>query len=165
MCKSENGRRSVTWLGDKVLSWPKVLSDGPEVTKQPGGPVVAQPEVHKASQLKGSLVKPNFLQVESDAQASWVVGESSSGKSGGDLEPPVSAMGPELDRGASTLTGDPVHVVSVVSPSAKATGAPETAKTGVIGEEIQSPMAGDFNRGRLTRPRGFGKEFLSPQWH
>ena len=93
------------------------------------------------------------------------MGESLNGRRGGDPEPPVLAMGPELDRGASTLTGDPVHVVSVVSPSAKATGAPETAKTGVIGEEIQSPMAGDFNRGRLTRPRGFGKEFLLPQWH
>ena len=67
VCKSENGRRSVTWLGDKVLSWPKVLSDEPDIIKQPGGPVVAQPEVQKVSQLKGSLVKPNFLQVESDA--------------------------------------------------------------------------------------------------
>ena len=114
---------------------------------------------------KGSLVKPNFLQVESDAQASWVVGESSNGRRGGDPEPPVLAMGPEMDRGASTLTGDPVQVVMVVSPSAKAMGATVTAEPGFIGEEIQSPMAGDFTGGRLTRPRGSGKEILSPQWN
>ena len=164
VCKPENGRRSVTWLGDKVLSWPKVLSDGPEVTKQLGGPVVAQPEVQMFSQLKGSLVKPNVLQVQSNAQASWVVGESSSRRSG-DPEPPVLATVPELGRGASTLTGDLVHVVSVVSPSAKALGATDTAELRFIGEEIQFPMAEEFSGGRLTRPRGSGKVFLSPQWY
>ena len=49
----------MTWLGDKELSWPKVLSDGPEVTKQTGGLVKAQPVVQVYSQKKGSLVKPN----------------------------------------------------------------------------------------------------------
>ena len=112
------------------------------------------------SQLKSSLVKPKVLQVESDAQASWVVGESLSERRSGDLEPPMLATGPELDRGASTLTGDPVHVVSVVSPSAKELGATETAKPRFIREEIQSPMAGEFSRGRLTRPRGLGRSFF-----
>ena len=94
-----------------------------------------------------------------------MVGESSRGRWGGDLELPVLVMVSELERGAFDLTVDPVHVVSVVSPSIKAVGATEIAKPGFIEEEIQTPMVGEFSGGRSTRPRGPGKVVSSPQWH
>ena len=163
VCKPEGGRRSVTWLGAKEFSWPKVLSDGPEVTKQTGGLVEAQPGVLVTSQKKGSLVKPNLFQVKSDAQSSWVVGESLRGRSG-DSESLVRAAMPELELCASALNADPVHVVSVVSPSVslegdnpdEAVSATEAPTGGFIGEvatsrgmgvEIQSPMAGISEEG------------------
>ena len=37
VCKPEGGRRVVTCLGAKEISWPKDLSGGPKVTKQTGG--------------------------------------------------------------------------------------------------------------------------------
>nr|POE84591.1 hypothetical protein CFP56_72980 [Quercus suber] len=63
-------------------------------------------------------------------------GESSSMRRGGDPKPSVLATELELDRGASTLTIEPVHIVSVVSPSTRALGVTKSAKLGFIGKEI-----------------------------
>lgn len=59
--KPEGGRGVVTCLDPKEISWPKVLSGGPEVPKLSGGLVKAQPVVQVPSFKKGSLVKPNFF--------------------------------------------------------------------------------------------------------
>ena len=79
-CKPERGKHVATYLSSQEISYPKDFSGGPEVTKQKGGLHEAQPMVH-VSHKKGSLVKPRFLQVKSDAQSTWVIGESSSGRS------------------------------------------------------------------------------------
>ena len=84
LCKPEGGRRVVTCLGAKEISWPKDLSGGLEVTKQTGGLVEAQLVVQVPSHEKGSLVKPSLLQVKSDAQSTCVRGESSRGNMSGD---------------------------------------------------------------------------------
>ena len=77
--KPEGGRRIVSYLGAKEISWPKDISGGPEVTKQSGGLEEAQPVVLVPSLKKGSLVKPRFLHVKSVAQTTGVIGESSRG--------------------------------------------------------------------------------------
>ena len=58
----------MTCLDPKKISWLKVLSGGPEVLKLIGRLVEAQPMVQTPSFKKGSLVKPSFFQVKSDAQ-------------------------------------------------------------------------------------------------
>ena len=45
-----------------------------------------------SSLKKGSLVKPSFLQVKSDAQSTWVIGESLRGIMCGDSELSESAV-------------------------------------------------------------------------
>ena len=90
VCKSEGGKRIVTNLGAKDVSWPKVSSGGPgakdvswpkassggpEILTQSGGPVKAQPVVSSLA-LKGTLVNPG--KASFDGQSSWARGESSS---------------------------------------------------------------------------------------
>ena len=70
------------------------------------------------SHKKGSLVKPSLLQVESEAQSTWVLGESSSGGGCGDFESPECAAVPDLVPNA-----DPVVGASVVSLSGWLEGA------------------------------------------
>ena len=108
VCKPEGGRHIVTCLGVKEFSWPKDLSGGLEVTKQTVGLDEAQPMVQVPSHKKGSLVKPNFLQVKSDAQSTWVIGESSRGNMCGDSESPESAA-THLELSASALNVDLVR--------------------------------------------------------
>ena len=150
--------------------------DGLEVTKQTGGLVGAQPMVLVTSQKKGSLVKPNLFQVKSNAQSSWVVGESSRGRSG-DSELSVRAAVSELELCAFALNADPVHVILVVSPlfslegdnpdeAVSATEAPtcgfikEAASSKGMVVEIQSPMAGISKEGCWQGRRGLGRLFL-----
>ena len=64
------------------------------------------------SHKKGSLVKPSLLQVESNAQSTWVLGESSSGGGCGDFESLECAAVLDLVPNA-----DPVLGASVVSLS------------------------------------------------
>ena len=100
----------MTCLDPKEISWPKVLSGGPEIPKLTGGLVEAQPVVQVSSFKKGSLVKPSFFQVNSDAQSMQVIGESSRGILCGESESPESAD-------ASALNVDQVCGAPVVSPS------------------------------------------------
>ena len=138
VCKPEGGRRVVTCLGAKEISWPKDLSGGPEVTKQTGGLDEAQPVVQVPSHKKGNLVKPSFLHAKSDAQSTWVIGESSRGKMNGDSESPESVAVPDLELSASTLNVDPVHGALVVSLSVSLEGAnPDVA--------INATMASKFH--------------------
>ena len=58
------------------------------------------------SPKKGSLVKPSLLQVESDAQSTWVLGESVSDGGCGDFESPECAAVSDLVHNASTLNAD-----------------------------------------------------------
>ena len=67
---------------------------------------------------KGSLVKPSLLQVESDAQSTWVLSESSSGGGCGDFESLECAVVLDLVPNA-----DPVLGASVVSLSGWLEGA------------------------------------------
>nr|POF11697.1 hypothetical protein CFP56_73698 [Quercus suber] len=106
----------------REISWPKDFSGGPEVTKQKGGLDEAQPVVH-VSHKKGSLVKPSFLQVKSDAQSTWVLGESSSGVGCGDFESPECAAMPDLVLNASALNANPVLGALVASPFGSLEGA------------------------------------------
>ncbi|KAF3970804.1 hypothetical protein CMV_005533 [Castanea mollissima] len=116
VCKPEGGRRIVTCMDAKEISWPKDLSVGPEVTKQKGGLDEAQPAVQVPSLKKGSLVKPIFLQVKSNGQSTWVLGESSRGNLSGDSESPESAAVLDLELYDFALNVDPAHGASVVSP-------------------------------------------------
>ena len=163
----------MTCLGAKEISWPKDLTGGPEVTKQTGGLDEAQPVVQVPSHKKGNLVKPSFLHVKSDAQSTWVIGESSRGKMNGDSESPESAAVSDLELSASALNVDPIHGALVVSLSVSLEGAnPDVAvsatvasKFGFIGKVIyrgtrvenETPMVVDFNVGMLARPMGLGK--------
>ena len=163
----------MTCLGAKEISWPKDLSGGPEVTKQTGRLDEAQPVVQVPSYKKGNLVKPSFLHVKSDAQSTWVIGESSKGKMNGDSESPESAAVPDLELSASALNVDPVHGALVVSLSINLEGAnPDVAvsatvasKFGFIGKVIyrgtrvenETPMFVDFSVGMLARPTGTRK--------
>ena len=74
----EGGKHSVTYLDAKDFSWPKDVSGGPDVINLFGGLAQAQP-VDNVSPLKGILVKPVGLKDPFEGQASWAVGESSSG--------------------------------------------------------------------------------------
>ena len=56
MCKPEGGKHSVTCIGTKEFSWPKVSSGGPKLINQSGGLVKAQP-VETVFSLKGNMVK------------------------------------------------------------------------------------------------------------
>ena len=56
VCKSEGGKRSVTYLDAKNFRWPKEVSGKPEIFKHSGGLAQAQP-VDSLSPLKGNLVK------------------------------------------------------------------------------------------------------------
>ena len=123
VCKPEGGRRVVSYLGAKEISWTKNFSGGPEASKQIGGLVEAQPVVQVPSIKKGNLVKPSFLQVKSNAQSTWVIGESSRGILCGDSESPKSAAVLDLVLNASTLNIDSVHGATVASPSAILEGA------------------------------------------
>ena len=63
-----------------------------------------------SSLKKGSLVKPSFLQVKSDAQSTWVIGESLRGIMCGDSELSESAVVLDLVLSAFALNVDLVHV-------------------------------------------------------
>ena len=122
----------MTYLGVKEISWPKDFSGGLEVTKQTVGLDEAQPMVQVPSHKKGSLVKPNFLQVKSDAQSTWVIGESSRGNMCGDSESPESAA-THLELSASALNVDLVHGASVASSSVSLEGAnPDVAVSATV---------------------------------
>ena len=62
VCKSEGGKRSVTYLDAKSFSWPKEASGRSDILKHSGGLAQAQP-VDSLSPLKGNLVKPVALKV------------------------------------------------------------------------------------------------------
>jgi len=55
VCKPGGGRRVVSYLGAKEISWTKNFSGGLEVSKQTGGLVEAQPVVQVPSLKKGNL--------------------------------------------------------------------------------------------------------------
>ena len=78
VCKSEEGKCSVTYLDAKNPRWPKEVSGKPEIFKHSGGLAQVQP-VDSLSPLKGNLVKPVALKVSFEGQASWAIGESSRG--------------------------------------------------------------------------------------
>ena len=63
-----------------------------------------------SSLKKGSLVKPSFLQVKSDAQSTRVIGESLRGIMCGDSELSESAVVLDLVLSAFALNVDLVHV-------------------------------------------------------
>ena len=56
MCKLVGGRRIVTVLSVKEISWPKVVGGGLVVAKLKGGLDEAQPIVQAPSSKKGRLV-------------------------------------------------------------------------------------------------------------
>ena len=62
VCKSEEGKRFVTYLDAKNPKWPKEVSGRPEIFKHYGGLAQVQP-VDSLSPLKGNLVKPVALKV------------------------------------------------------------------------------------------------------
>ena len=57
VCKPKGRKHSVTCMGKKDFSWPKVLSGGPEIVKQSDGLVKAH-SVETILPLKGNFVKP-----------------------------------------------------------------------------------------------------------
>nr|POE85780.1 putative atp synthase 24 kda subunit, mitochondrial [Quercus suber] len=116
VCKPEGGRRVVTCLSAKEISWPKDFSGGLEITNLTVGLDEAQPVVQVPSLKKGSLVKPSAFQVNSDAQSMWALGESLRGILCGASESPVSTVVPVLNV-------DSARGVSVVSPSIRLEGA------------------------------------------
>ena len=105
----------MTYLGAKEFKWPKVLSGEPEITKQSDGVVKAQLVAIVSSLSEGTLVKPNSFKGCSVGQSSWVIGESSRGRTMGDSRSPVIAVVPESKVCASAPNGDPIQVASVVS--------------------------------------------------
>ena len=89
--------------------------------------------VQVPSHKKGSFVKPNFLQVKSDAQSTWVIGESSRGNMCGDSKSPESTAVLDLELSASTLNVDLVHGASVASSSVSLEGAnPDVAVSATV---------------------------------
>ena len=76
VCKMEGGKRYVTYLDAKEISWPKDVGVGPDIINFSGGLAQAQPVV-EVSPLKGILVNPVGLKDSFEGQASWAVGESS----------------------------------------------------------------------------------------
>ena len=69
VCKSEGGKRSVTYLDAKSFKWPKEVSGRPEIFKHPGGLAQVQP-VDSLSPFKGNLVKPMDLNDSFEGQTS-----------------------------------------------------------------------------------------------
>ena len=182
VCKFEGGRRIVTCLGAKDFRWPKDLSGGPEVTKQTGGLDKAQPVAIVSSQSEGTLVKPNTLKGSSVVQFTWVIGESSRGKTRGDSELLVTAVVPESEVCASALNDDPIQVTLVVSLLVRLEGghpdevasAMEVSKFGFIGEAVtnrgkgdenHTPMAGDLSVGTTASLMGLGNGVSSDHRH
>ena len=143
VCKPEGGRRVVTCLSVEEISWLKDLCVGPEVTKQSGGLDEAQPVVHVPSLKEGSLVKPSYLKLKSDAQSTWVLDKSTRGLLSGDSELPESAAVPDLELSASALNVDPVQGASMVSPSVCLKGAYPGA---VVSAMVAQPVADSIGK-------------------
>ena len=61
VCKVEGGRRFVTWLGAKEFNWPKVLSDGPEVTNKQVGLVKPNPRCKCILKRRAVWSSPNYF--------------------------------------------------------------------------------------------------------
>ena len=78
VCKFKGGKCTVTILGAKDVSRPKVSSRWPELPNQSSGLVKAHP-MDTTLALKGTLVKPGPLKASFDGQFSWAKGESSRG--------------------------------------------------------------------------------------
>ena len=73
VCKSEGGKRYVTYLDAKNFRWPKEVSGRTEIFKHSGGLAQAQP-VDSLSPFKGNLVKPVALKDSFEGQASCAEG-------------------------------------------------------------------------------------------
>ena len=167
VCKSEGGKRIVTnlgakdvsWpkvssggLGAKDVSWPKVSSGGPEIITQSGGPVKAHP-VFSSLALKGSFVKPG--KASFDGQSLWARGESSSGITETVSGSPVPTTVP-----VSSMEGFGLPVASAAPASA--TEGSDLGFSGVevrnrrLRDVIHTPIVGVLRGGAMARPMGPG---------
>ena len=100
-------------MGTKDFSWPKALSDGPELINQSGGLVKAHP-VEIVSPLKGTLVNPVPVFESYDGQITWVQGESLRGRSrlvSGSSMSTVALMSATEVFGSSMTTVAPASVM------------------------------------------------------
>ena len=169
VCKPEGGRRFVTYLGAKEFKWPKVLSGGPEITKQSDGLVKAQLVAIVSSLNEGTLVKPNSFKGCSVSQSSWVIGESLRGRTMGDSRSLVIAVVLESKVCASAPNGDPIQVASMVSLPVRLEGdhldkvasATEVSKLGFIGMEVTNRR----KRDTTVRLMGRGIDVSSDNRH
>ncbi|XP_065615874.1 uncharacterized protein LOC136061702 [Quercus suber] len=152
VCKSEGGKRTVTALGAKDVSWPKMSSGGPEHFNQSGGLVKAHP-VDTTLALKGTLDKPGTLKASFDSQSSWAKGESSRGISEVVSGSPVPAA---MLASSTEGSGSPVTTAAPAS-------ATEGFDIGFSGVEVtnrrlrdvtHSPIAGVLTGGATARPMG-----------
>ena len=152
--KSEGRKHTVTNLGAKDVSWPKVSSGGPEILTQFGGPIKAHPVVTSLA-LKGTLVKPGPVKASFDGQSSWARRESLSG-----ILDTVSWSSVPATMSASSTKGFGLPVSSVVPASAT-----EGSDLGFSGVEVRNrrlrdvthtPIDGVLRRRVTARPMGPG---------
>ena len=152
--KSEGRKHTVTNLGAKDVSWPKVSSGGPEILTQFGGPIKAHPVVTSLA-LKGTLVKPSSVKASFDGQSSWARRESLSG-----ILDTVSWSLVPAAMPASSTKGFGLPVSSAVPASAT-----EGSDLGFSGVEVRNrrlrdvthtPIDGVLRRRATARPMGPG---------
>ena len=153
-CKFEGGKHTVTNLGAKDVSWPKVSSGGPEILNQFGELVKAHP-VDTSLVLKGTLVKPGPFKASFDGQSSWAEGENSRGIPETVSGSPVPATVP-----VSSTEGFGSPVTSAVPASAT-----EGSNLGFSGVEVRNRRLRDVTHtlidgvlrgGATARPMGLG---------
>ena len=117
--KLEGEKRSVTYMGSKVLSWPKASSGRPEPINQSSELVKAHP-VETDSSFKGTLVQPIPLIERCDGQRLWVQGESSCA-----MEAPRSPV-----TAVSPMSAIAPMIAAALSSATKVFGSPASATEG-----------------------------------
>ena len=148
--KLEGKKHSVTYMGSKVLSWPKASSGGLEPINQFGGLFKAHP-VEIDSSLKGTLVKPVLLIERYDGQLSWVQRENSSA-----MEAPRSLVTMVLLMSVAALVimAAPALVSATEGSRSKFSGVEVSNRR--LRAENQTPLAGVLKDGSTAKLMGPG---------
>ena len=140
-------------MGTKDFSWPKALSDGPELINQSGGLVKAHP-VEIVSPLKGTLVNPVPVFESYDGQIMWVQGESLRGRSRLVSGLSVSTAAPASATEAFVSSVTTVALASVMEASFGFSGVEESNRR--LKEETQTLIAGILKVGLTAKLMGPG---------
>ena len=141
-------------MGTKDFSWPKALSDGPELINQSGGLVKAHP-VEIVSPLKGTLVNPVPVFESYDGQITWVQGESLRGRSRLVSRSSVSTAAPASATEAFVSSVTTVALASAMEGSSFGfSGVEESNRR--LKEETQTLIAGILKVGLTAKLMGPG---------